>query len=83
MTHHDNHNEPVREREVIVTDGGRRGGGAGAALAAVVGVLVVLLLAFLLFGGFGGGDGEADIDAPAIDAPEEININDGGDGAEG
>ena len=37
-----------REREVIVTDGGRSGGGAAVAIVAIV--LVLLVALFFLFG---------------------------------
>lgn len=93
MAQHDDHshNEPAREREVIVTDGGggRGGGGAGAVIAAIIGVLVVLFLAWLLFGGFGGGgDGDTgdttNIEAPELEVPDEaevdVNVDDGGEG---
>lgn len=91
MTQHDDHshNEPPRDREVIVTDGGRGGGGAGAVIAAIIGVLVVLFLAWMLFGGgFGGGDADTgdttNIEAPELDVPDEaevdVNVDDGGEG---
>lgn len=85
MAHNDHRNDPVREREVIVTDGGRRGGGAGAVIATIVGVLVVLLLAFLLLGGFGGSDGgeNVDVEAPSLEVPDEVNVDVEGGGTEG
>jgi hypothetical protein len=80
---HDHETRTGPEREVIVTDGGRRGGGIGAVIAAVIGAIVVLLLAWLLF--FGGGDGDAELEAPSVDVPEDVNvdIDEGGGDAEG
>lgn len=69
------HREPVREREVIVTDGNR--GGPGGVLAVLLGVAALVLVAWLLITNLGDGDGE--VDAPAFDVPEQIdvNVNDG------
>jgi hypothetical protein len=69
-----------REREVIVTDGGRRGG-SGAVIAAVLGVLAVILVIWLLAGGLfiGSEGGDA-----TVDVPSEMDVNvDSGDGGEG
>lgn len=74
---------PEREREVIVTDGGRSGTGIGAVIAAIIGVIVVGLIAWFLFaGGFGTADGD---DASVnVDVPEEVNVDtDGGGGDAG
>lgn len=88
MANHDHHDEPAREREVIVTDGGNRGGGAGAAIAAIIGVLVVLFLAWMLFGGgFGGGDADTgdttNVEAPEIPTEAELDVNVDEGGGEG
>lgn len=77
----DERRAPEREREVIVTDGGRRSSGVGAVIAAIIGVIVVGLIAWFLFaGGFGTSDGD---DASVnVDVPEEVNVDTdgGGDG---
>lgn len=68
------HSENVREREVIVTDGGSRGfGGAMMAIVALVALVLVGILAFNMFAGGGGGDESV--------IPDEVNLNiDGGSG---
>lgn len=72
---------PEREREVIVTDGGRRSSGVGTVIAAILGIIVVALIAWFLFAsGFGGGEGD---DATLnVDVPEEVNVDTDGGGAE-
>lgn len=61
--------EPVvREREVIVTDGGRRGGGVGA-IVAVVALVAVIVIALFATGVIGGGD------SPTVEVPEQIDID--------
>lgn len=72
--------EPVREREVIVTDG-RRSSGVGTVIAAVLGILAVLLVGYLLFNAFGGEGGGTD--ELNLDAPEEVDVNLNEGGAEG
>lgn len=57
-----------REREIIVTDGGR---GTGSVVAAIVGIVLVALVAWLLFAFIGGsdaGDGGAGV-------PDEVDVN--------
>lgn len=80
MADHNPNQPSTREREVIVTDGGRRGPGIGGVIAAVVGAVVVLLLAWMLFFQGGGGDVEepsdVDIEAPV---PDDVDVNEGGD----
>ena len=68
--------QPVREREVIVThDGGGRSGVSGA-IVAVLAVIVIALIAWFAISMIGGAtDGEG----PSIEVPSEINV-DTGDG---
>lgn len=75
MADHNPDQPNTREREVIVTDGGRRGPGIGGVIAAVVGAIVVLLLAWMLF--FQGGGEGGDVEVPV---PDDVNVdvNDGG-----
>ncbi len=68
--------QPVREREVIVTnDGGGRSGMSGA-IVAVLAVVVIALIAWVAISMIGGTtDGEG----PSIDVPSEVNVDtDGG-----
>lgn len=62
-----------REREVIVTEGGR-GTGSGMIIGIVL-VLAVIVVLFLVFGrGLLGGDGTKDINADIkIDTPAKNN----------
>ncbi|HSK23434.1 MAG TPA: hypothetical protein VK906_09675 [Egicoccus sp.] len=79
MTHppNDPSRPPEREREIIVTDGGRRGGGAGTAIAVILGVIVVIVLLWMLFTGVFTGGG----DSVNVDIPDEVDVNvDAGDG---
>jgi len=73
-TREPSHREPVREREVIVTEGNR---GPGGVLAVLLGIAALVLVAWLLITNMGDGDGDAD--APSFDVPEQIdvNVNDG------
>lgn len=71
--------EPVRDREVIVTDGRRRSG-VGTVIAAVLGILAVLLVGYLLFNAFGADSGSAELD---VNVPEEVDVNTNEGGAEG
>ena len=76
---HRHDGEPVREREVIVTDGGR-GRGPGGMIAAIVAIVAVLLVAWLLITNL-GGDGEGDVN---VDLPDtNVNVEGGGDGGDG
>ena len=73
--------EPVREREVIVTDSGR-GSGVSSVVAAVIGIIVVLLVGWFLFNLVDSGDGGEG----GLDVPSEVNVDvgtDGGGGGEG
>ncbi|MDX1620683.1 MAG: hypothetical protein R3320_06820 [Nitriliruptorales bacterium] len=72
--------EPVREREVIVTDRDRSSG-IGSVIAAIIGIIVVGLIAWFLFAGFGGGEGDtAELN---VDAPEEVTVDGDGGGDSG
>lgn len=62
------HREPVREREVIVTDSGDRG--PGGVIATLVGIAALVLIVWLLITSLGGGG-----DAPTMQMPEDINVN--------
>lgn len=64
---------PVREREVIVTDGGRRGGGVGA-IVGVVALVAVLVIVLFATGIIGGGDGDG-VDTPTIEVPDQVDID--------
>ncbi len=63
------HNEPnvTREREVIVTDGGRNGG-FGGTLVAIIGILVILLVGYFAVQAIGGSDGGSPI-------PDSVDVN--------
>ncbi len=61
-THHE-HTGTTREREVIVTDGGRN----TSPVVAIVALIVFGLLGYLLISAFTGGDGEVDMNVPAVD----------------
>ena len=68
--------QPVREREVIVTnDGGGRSGISGA-IVAVLALIVIALIAWFAISMIGGA---ADSEGPSVEVPSEINI-DTGDG---
>lgn len=70
------HREPIREREVIVTDQGGRG--PGGVIATLVGIAALVLIVWLLITSLGGSD------APTMEVPEDINVNVQSDeGAEG
>lgn len=56
-----------RDRQVIVTDGGRRETGAGAIIAVVLGLLAVLFIGWLLFSG-----GDAVDESPF---PDTVNVD--------
>lgn len=63
--------EPVREREVIVTDSGR---GPGGLIALLIGIAALVLIVWLVVQSLGGavsGDGGA----PAMDVPEQVDVN--------
>lgn len=72
-----------REREVIVTDGGR-GNGMSTVVAAVIGIILVLLVGWFLFNVVGGAD-SGDSGGAEIDVPSEVNVDvdDGAGGGEG
>lgn len=59
--HHD-HTSSTHEREVIVTDGGRR---SASPIVAIVALIVFGILGYLLIGAF--SDGDAEVDVPAVD----------------
>ena len=71
--------EPVREREVIVTngDGGRRSG-MGSALVAVVAIIVLAVIGIVVVNAIGGSGGES----PDVNLSPDVNVSvpDGGGG---
>lgn len=71
---------PEREREVIVTDGGGRSGMSGVVVA-VLAVIVIAIVGILVVNAIGGSDG--DVEAPAVEVPDDVNVdvNEGGDGS--
>ena len=78
------HNEPVREREVVVDrevgyDRPRRGGGGGV-VAAIIGILLLLLVAWFALQALGiMGDAAENQDNVNVEIPEEVNVDvDGG-----
>ena len=83
------HNEPVREREVVVDrpvdrgvvydDRPRRGGGGGV-VAAIIGILLLLLVAWFALQALGiMGDAADDAGNVNVEIPEEVNVDvDGG-----
>ena len=73
---YDDHNQPTREREVIVTD--NSGGGGMSALVGVVAIIVLLVVGYFAVQAFSGSDGGAD----SI-IPEDVNVNIDGGGGEG
>lgn len=77
-THDHDRNDGTREREVIVTDGGRSSG-VGTVIAAVLGLLIVLLVGWFLFAGFGGDSGDTSIDVPD---EVDVNVDPGGEGGD-
>jgi len=58
--------EPIREREVIVTDGDR---GPGGVIATLIGIAALVLIVWLLITSLGGSD------APTMEVPDDINVN--------
>lgn len=60
--------EPVREREVIVTDQGDRG--PGGVIATLIGIAALVLIVWLLITSLGGGS-----DAPNMTVPDEVDVN--------
>lgn len=75
--------EPVREREVVVTDG-RRDSSSGP-LMAIIAIVVVLIVGYFIFQAIAGMDFGGGGDAPAV--PEDVNVDvnlpDGGEGGGG
>lgn len=64
--------EPVREREVIVTEGR----GPGGLIALLVGIAAVVLIVWLVVSNLGAVTGDG---GTTVDVPEQIdvNVNDG------
>lgn len=60
--------EPIREREVIVTDRGDRG--PGGVIATLIGIAALVLIVWLLITSLGGGS-----DAPTMEVPDDVNVN--------
>lgn len=60
--------EPIREREVIVTDHGDRG--PGGVIATLIGIAALVLIVWLLITSLGGGS-----DAPTMTVPDEVDVN--------
>lgn len=58
--------EPRREREVIVTDGGR---GPGGIIAAIVAVIVVLIIGYFVVPAIQSSD------APEVNVPDEVQVD--------
>lgn len=71
---HPENQPPAREREVIVTDGGGRSGMSGA-LVAVLAIIVLAIIAFFVINAIGGAADDADMDAPAVEVPDEVDVN--------
>lgn len=70
---------PVREREVIVTNGDGGRSGIASALIAVVAIIVLVIIGFAVVNALGGSSGEApapDVDV-SVPAPD---VEGGGDG---
>ena len=72
---------PVRDREVIITDGARDDSPFGV-IAAIVAIALVLLLGWFLLNAVGvlGGNAttegtDVEVDAPALEVPDDINVN--------
>lgn len=79
---HPENRPPEREREVIVTDGGRRSSMSGVVVA-VLAVIVIAIVGILVVNAIGGTDGDVDMEAPAVEVPDDVNVdvNEGGDGS--
>lgn len=76
----DRDQQPVREREVIVTDNGGKRSGMSGAIVAVLAVVVIALIAWLAISMIGGGTSEdvgdnVEVDAPEVDVPDEVDVN--------
>lgn len=86
--HHDPHHHPdppVHEREVIVTDGGRRGPGIGGVLVAVVAIIVLVVLGLVIVNAIQGSVDEME-DGPNVEVPSDIDVDvdeNGGNGGDG
>ena len=65
--------EPVRDREVIVSE--PAGGGPGGVIAVIIGIVALVLVVWLLISML-GGDGEQNLEIDGgVDVPEEIDVN--------
>lgn len=67
--------EPVREREVIVTDSGGQGT-AGVVIGVIVAIVAIVVLLMVFLGGADDGDGSPIPD----DLDVELELDDGADG---
>jgi hypothetical protein len=67
------HDAPVRDREVVVRDGGSPFG----AIAAIIGLILVLVIGYFLLqaAGIFGGGGETNINAPSVEIPSDVNVD--------
>ena len=67
--------EPVREREVIVTNDGGRSGMSGVVVA-VLAIIVLAIIGVVVDNAIGGA---TDDGGPTVEVPSEVNIDtDGG-----
>lgn len=61
--------EPIREREVIVTDRDR---GPGGLIALLVGIAAVVLIVWLVVSNLGAVTGDG---GTTVDVPDQIDVN--------
>lgn len=64
--------EPVRDREVIVSE--PAGGGPGGVIAVIIGIVALVLVVWLLISTLGGSGEDLEVDG-GLDVPEEIDVN--------
>jgi hypothetical protein len=70
--------QPVREREVIVTnDGGSRRSGMSGVVVAVLAIIVIAIVGVLVVNAIGGATGG---EGPSVEVPSEVNIDTGSGG---